>query len=95
MAVVIESKDVEEFMRYCREENIEAVHVADVTSTARMRMFNGDRKVVDLSREFIDSAGAKHYAEAKIGEVENRDPFRRDLTGDSLAERFANNLRDN
>ena len=95
MAVVIESKDVEEFMRYCREENIEAVHVADVTSTARMRMFNGDRKVVDLSREFIDSAGAKHYAEAKIGEVENRDPFRRDLSGDSLAERFANNLRDN
>ena len=95
MAVVIESKDVEEFMRYCREENIEAVHVADVTSTARMRMFNGDRKVVDLSREFIDSAGAKHYAEAKIGEVENRDPFRRDLPGDSLAERFANNLRDN
>ena len=66
MAVVIESKDVEEFMRYCREENIEAVHVADVTATARMRMFNGDRKVVDLSREFIDSAGAKHYAEAKI-----------------------------
>lgn len=48
-----------------------------------MRMFNGDRKVVDLSREFIDSAGAKHYAEAKIGEVENRDPFRRDLPGDS------------
>ena len=69
MAVVIEAKDVEEFMRYCREENIEAVHVADVTATARMRMFNGDRKVVDLSREFIDSAGAKHYAEAKIAAV--------------------------
>ena len=59
MAVVVEAKDVETFMRYCLEENIEAVEVADVTDTARMRMFNKDRKVVDLSREFIDSAGAR------------------------------------
>ena len=56
-------------MGYCREENIEAVHVADVTDTARMRMFNGDRMVVDLKREFIDSAGAKHYAEAVVAAV--------------------------
>ena len=75
MAVVVEAKDVETFMCYCLEENIEAVEVADVTDTARMRMFNKDRKVVDLSREFIDSAGARHYAEAKVGEVENRNPF--------------------
>ena len=60
MAVVVEAKDAGEFMGYCREENIEAVHVADVTDTARMRMFKGERKVVDLSRAFIDSAGAKH-----------------------------------
>ncbi|HIW65171.1 MAG TPA: phosphoribosylformylglycinamidine synthase [Candidatus Alistipes intestinipullorum] len=95
MAVVVEAKDVEEFMGYCREENIEAVHVADVTDTARMRMFNGDRKVVDLSRAFIDSAGAKHYAEAKIGEVENRNPFERKPEGATAAERFTNNLKDN
>ena len=94
MAVVVEARDVEEFMGYCREENIEAVQVADVTSTARMRMFNGDRKVVDLSREFIDSAGAKHYAEARIGAVEHCDPFARRIEGGTLAERFANNLRD-
>ena len=95
MSVVVEAKDMEEFMGYCREENIEAVHVADVTDTARMRMFNGDRMVVDLKREFIDSAGAKHYAEARIGAVENRDPFAREVAGETLAERFANNLRDN
>ena len=77
-----------------QEENIEAVHVADVTSTGRMRMFKGERKVVDLSREFIDSAGAKHYAEARIGEVEHRDPFARKIEGATFAERFANNLRD-
>ena len=94
MAVVIEARDMEEFMGYCREENIEAVHVADVTSTGRMRMFKGERKVVDLIREFIDSAGAKHYAEARIGEVEHRDPFARKIEGATFAERFANNLRD-
>ena len=95
MAVVVEAKDVEAFMDYCREENIEAVHVADVTDTARMRMFKGERKVVDLSRAFIDSAGAKHYAEAKIGAVEDRNPFARRPEGARVSERFANNLKDN
>ena len=95
MSVVVEAKDMEEFMRYCREENIEAVHVADVTDTARMRMFKGDRMVVDLSRAFIDSAGAKHYAEAKVGAVENHNPFERRVEGAAVAERFENNLKDN
>ena len=95
MSVVVEARDMEEFMRYCREENIEAVHVADVTDTARMRMFKGDRMVVDLSRAFIDSAGAKHYAEAKVGAVENRNPFERRVEGAAVAERFENNLKDN
>ncbi|HBB11943.1 MAG TPA: hypothetical protein DCZ70_07800, partial [Alistipes sp.] len=45
--------------------------------------------------EFIDSAGAKHYAEARIGAVENRDPFAREVAGETLAERFTNNLKDN
>ncbi len=95
MAVVIEAKDVTEFMNYCREENIEVVEVAEVTDTARMRMYNKGRKVVDLSREFIDSAGAKHYAEAQIAAVDARDPFIREVTGATTEERFSNNLRDN
>jgi len=95
MAVVVEAKDAAEFMRYCREENIEAVEVADVTDTARMRMYDGGRKVVDLSREFIDSAGAKHYAEAQIEAVAKRNPFERWPEGADLAERFSNNLKDN
>ncbi len=95
MAVVIEAKDVTEFMSYCREENIEVVEVAEVTDTARMRMYNKGRKVVDLSREFIDSAGAKHYAEAQIAAVDAHDPFIREVDGATAEERFANNLRDN
>ncbi len=94
MAVVVEAKDTEEFMRYCREENIEAVEVADVTDSGRMRMFCNGRPVVDLSRRFIDSAGAKHFAEAQIGAVEEKNPFARVLEGGDLAARFANNLND-
>ena len=94
MAVVIEPKDTAAFLGYCREENIEAVEVADVTDTARMRMYYKGERVVDLSRAFIDSAGAKHYAEAAVGAVEARDPFRRTVAGATPAERFANNLAD-
>ena len=94
MAVVVEAGDAAEFMRYCREENIEAVEVADDTDTGRMRMFYGEKMVVDLSRRFIDSAGARHFAEARIGAVATGDPFARKIEGAELPERFANNLRD-
>ena len=94
MSVVVEAKDKEQFMKYCREENLEVVHVADVTNLHRMRMFNGERMVVDLARDFIDSAGAKHYASAKVGAVEERNPFMRVVEGSSLRERVINNLED-
>ena len=94
MSVVVEAKDAEEFCRYCREENIEVTHVADVTDTNRMRMYYKGLLVVDLDRKFIDSAGAKHYAEAAVGAVECRDPFRRTVEGADLAERMRRNLAD-
>ena len=75
MSVVVEAKDKDEFMRYCREENIEVRHVADVTDSGRMRLFYGDKAVADLSREFIDSAGAPHFAKARITAVEKGNPF--------------------
>lgn len=94
MAVVVEAKDEEEFKVLCHSENIEVTHVAEVTDTARMRMFYGDKVVVDLSRAFIDSAGAKHWSKATIGAVEDRDPFFRDVPGKNLKERMFANLQD-
>lgn len=94
MAVVVEAKDEEAFREYCHEENIEVTHVADVTSTQRMRMFSDGRPVVDLGRSFIDSAGAKHVAKAGIGAVQDRNPFERDVPGESLKERIFKNLQD-
>ena len=94
MSVVVAPEDAERFKEYCRSENVEVTHVADVTDTRRMRMYNGGRLVVDLKRSFIDSAGARHYAKACIGAVEDIDPFRREVAGESLKDKLNNNLKD-
>ena len=94
MAVVVERGDMERFMEYCHSENVEVTHVADVTDTNRMKMFYGGEKIVDLSREFIDSAGAKHYTTVRVAAVEDRDPFRREVAGATLRERVENDLQD-
>ena len=92
MAVVVEAKDVEAFCGYCAADNIEVTHVADVTDRGRMRMWNGGELVCDLSREFIDSAGAKHYAKAAIAAVEDKDPFVREPAGRSLEEKVLSTM---
>lgn len=75
MAVVVDPKDVLEFKKYCHEENIEVTEVAKVTKEPRLVMFYKGRKIVDIMREFIDSAGADHYAKACISSIENKNPF--------------------
>ena len=94
MSIVIEAKDKDEMIAYCLSENVEVTHVADVTDRGRMRMFNGERLIVDLSREFIDSAGAKHYAKATVGAVEQKNPFERTVAGETLEDKVFNNLQD-
>ncbi len=80
MAVVIQEKDKEKFLLYCAEENIEATHVADVTDSGRMKMFYNNEVVVNISRKFIDSAGAKHYAKAIIETIHNDAPFKQNAS---------------
>ena len=94
MAVVIERKDMEAFIEYCHSESIEVTHVADVTDTNRLKMFYNSEMIVNLSREFIDSAGAKHYTKIRIAEVEEKNPFERKIEGETLAEKINNNLQD-
>ena len=94
MSVVVEAKDRAEFEAYCKEENIEVTHVANVTDRGRMRMFYGEDVVADLSREFIDSAGAKHYAKVVVGAVEEKNPFVREVEGESVKAKMLNNLAD-
>ena len=88
MAVVVDASDRGEFEKYCHSENVEVTYVADVTGSGRMVMYNGSDKVADLSREFIDSAGAKHYAVAEVQPVEDRDPFAAHPEGLTLKEKM-------
>ncbi len=94
MAIVVERKDMERMIELCHEENVEVTYVADVTDTSRMRMFNGDKVVADLRRDFIDSAGAKHYTSVAIAAVEEAAPFHRNIEGATLRDKVLNNLND-
>ncbi|AIN83213.1 MULTISPECIES: phosphoribosylformylglycinamidine synthase [Corynebacterium] len=58
MALVVRPEDADFIIAAAAEENIEAVALADITDTGRLRMFMGDEVVFDLSREFIDTNGA-------------------------------------
>ena len=63
MAVAVAEDDVDEFMDYAREENLEATVIAEVTHEKRVRMAWMGDVIVDLSREFLASNGApKHQA---------------------------------
>ena len=71
MAVDVAAEDVDKFLTYAREENLEATVIATVTEDPRMVMtWNGD-EIVNLSREFLASNGAsKHqtvHVEAQQG----------------------------
>ena len=61
MAVDVAAEDVDEFLGYAREENLEATVIATVTEDPRMVMtWNGD-KIVNLSRKFLASNGASKH----------------------------------
>ncbi len=58
MAVVVDPKDVEQFLDYAKEENLEAIPVAVVTKSPRLVMSWRGNTIVDLSRAFLDTNGA-------------------------------------
>ena len=58
MAVVVDPKDVEEFMAYAKEENLEATEVAVVTESPRLVLTWKGKEIVNLSRAFLDTNGA-------------------------------------
>ena len=70
MAVVIEAKDKEKFIRFCEKENIKAVEVAKVTDSGRMQMFWQGNKIVDLSRAFLDTNGCAKTQHAEVSHLQ-------------------------
>lgn len=66
MACAVADGDVEEFMGYAAEENLEATVIAEVTAEPRMRMAWNGVAIVDLSREFLNSNGAPKHQVAHV-----------------------------
>ena len=58
MAVVVDPKDVEQFMVYAKEENLEATEVAVVTEEPRLVLIWRGKEIVNISRAFLNTNGA-------------------------------------
>lgn len=66
MAVVVDPKDVEEFMSYAQEENLEATEVAVVTEEPRLVLIWRGKEIVNLSRAFLDTNGAHQETSVEV-----------------------------
>ncbi len=66
MAVVLDPADVDRFLGYSAEENLEAVPVAVVTEEPRLKMTWRGSTIVDISRAFLDTNGAHQEAEVVL-----------------------------
>ena len=66
MAVVVDPKDVDEFMSYAKEENLEATKVAVVTEEPRLVLIWRGKEIVNLSRAFLDTNGAHQETNVEV-----------------------------
>ena len=64
--MVVDPKDVDAFLAYAAEENLEAVTVAEVTESPRLTMTWRGKTIVDLSRAFLDTNGAHQEADVTL-----------------------------
>lgn len=94
MACVLDPKDVDAFLRYAKEENLEATPVAVVTAEPRLVLNWRGKAIVDLSRAFLDTNGAHLTAEVEV-ELPKRseNPFGY-AAGESVRDKWLNLLTD-
>lgn len=104
MAVCVAAKDAEKFQAFASDENLESTIVAEVTEEPRMVLELDGTNIVNISREFLNSNGAKRYTNICVEKpvekeaVEDTRTFEqrfKDLAGDlnicsqkGLVERF-------
>ena len=86
MAVVVEPKDVNRFLELAESENLEATVVAEVQAEKRLVMEWNGAKIVDISREFLNSNGAQKHIDII---VEKGQDFSKEVRGS-----FADNMKE-
>ena len=75
MAVVVAPADVDEFMKYAHEENLEATKVAVVTEEPRLVLTWRGKEIVNLSRAFLDTNGAHQETDVYVDMPDEKDRF--------------------
>ena len=75
MAVVVTPADVDKFLKYAAEENLEAVPVAVVTEEPRLVLNWRGKKIVDLKRAFLDTNGAHQETVVKVDIPDEKDNY--------------------
>ena len=94
MAVVVDPKDVDEFMSYAKEENLEATKVAVVTEEPRLVLIWRGKEIVNLSRAFLDTNGAHQETDVEVEMPERENSlFKKNEIGD-VREAWLNTLSD-
>ena len=84
MAVVVDSRDVDAFLKLAESENLQACQVATVQEDKRLVMEWNGKKIVDLSRAFLDTNGAEKHVRV---EATAPQPWAKKVSG-SFSERM-------
>ena len=94
MAVVVEDKDIEAFLKLTEKENLEAVEVAIVTEEKRLVMNWRENAIVNLSRDFLDTNGVTGYMNVEIGAPKSeKTPLENvEVSGETLKEKVINKI---
>ena len=90
MAVVVDPKDVEQFMAYAKEENLEAIEVAVVTEEPRLVLEWRGKEIVNLSRAFLDTNGAHQETDVAVDMPKEADNYLKKISLPKVAEAVEN-----
>ena len=75
MAVVLDPKDLDQFLKYAEEENLEAIKVADVTEDPRLVLVWRGKEIVNIKREFLNTNGAHQATNVEVESPSKADNY--------------------
>ena len=94
MAVVVDPKDVDQFMSYAAEENLEATKVAVVTEEPRLVLIWRGKEIVNLSRAFLNTNGAHQETDVEVEIPSHADTLFRRAEINDVKDAWLNTLSD-
>jgi phosphoribosylformylglycinamidine synthase len=96
MAVVLDPKDVAQFIAYADAENLEAQVVAVVTLEKRLIMKWRNQEIVNVDRGFLDTNGANVDTDVEVKSPNEKSYFteRNEIVIDDIKSKWLENLAD-